>query len=149
LPEIAPHLLAMDLTNELPYLLRRAHFEAEARFAEIFGAMRVTSRQAALLLTIMQRPGISQAKLTDLLGLDPNTLSSIVSRVLRRRLIKRERSPSDRRSYGLRITPDGLRLLGCILPGVGTYQQRVTSRLTAVERRQLVVLLQRLLRLEE
>jgi len=26
---IAPHPLAVDLTNQLPYLLRRAHFEAE------------------------------------------------------------------------------------------------------------------------
>jgi DNA-binding MarR family transcriptional regulator len=142
---IAPHLLAVDLTNQLPYLLRRAHFEAEAVFAEMFAA---TPRQSAVLLTVAQEPGVSQVNLSDQLGLDANTLSSIVSRMLRKRLIRRERSTTDKRRYGLQVTEAGYRQLAQFLPSVGKYQQRVGRRLSADEREQLIVLLQRLLGFE-
>src|SRR5262245_44518744 len=145
---IEPRLRGMDLTDALPYLLRRAHFEAEAAFAELFGSRGITSRQAALLLTVLQQPGISQARLADQLGLDANTLGSIVARVGRRRLIRRERLSGDQRSYGLHVTDAGVRELAGVLPGIGRYQQRLTRRLTVGERRQLVVLLRRLLGLD-
>jgi DNA-binding MarR family transcriptional regulator len=142
---ISPHLLAVDLTNQLPYLLRRAHFEAEAVFAEMFDSLAATPRQSAVLLTVAQQPGASQASLSDQLGLDANTLSSIVSRMLRKRLIRRERSATDKRSYGLHVTEAGYGRLADFLPSVGKYQQRVARRLSAEEREQLIVLLQRLL----
>ena len=142
---IAPHLLAVDLTNQLPYLLRRAHFEAEGVFAEMFDSLAATPRQSAVLLTVAQQPGVSQANLSDQLGLDANTLSSIVSRMLRKRLIRRERSATDKRRYGLQVAEAGYRQLVQFLPCVGKYQQRVARRLSADEREQLIVLLQRLL----
>jgi MarR family transcriptional regulator, temperature-dependent positive regulator of motility len=145
---IAPHLLAVDLTNQLPYLLRRAHFEAEAVFAELFDSLAATPRQSAVLLTVAQQPGVSQASLSDQLGLDANTLSSIVARLLRKRLIRRERSATDKRRYGLQVTEAGYRQLAQFLPSVGKYQQRVARRLSADEREQLIVLLQRLLGFE-
>jgi DNA-binding MarR family transcriptional regulator len=97
------------------------------------------------LLTVAQQPGISQATSSDQLGLDANTLSSIVSRMLRKRLIRRERSFTDKRRYGLQVTEAGYRQLAQFLPSVGKYQQRVARRLSADEREQLIVLLQRLL----
>jgi DNA-binding MarR family transcriptional regulator len=142
---VAPHLLAVDLTNQLPYLLRRAHFEAEAVFAELFDSLAATPRQSAVLLTVAQLPGVSQAMLSDQLGLDANTLSSIVSRMLRKRLIRRERSATDKRRYGLQVADAGYRQLAQFLPSVGKYQQRVGRRLSTREREQLIVLLQRLL----
>jgi DNA-binding MarR family transcriptional regulator len=145
---ISAHLLAVDLTNQLPYLLRRAHFEAEGVFAEMFGSLAATPRQSAVLLTVAQQPGVSQASLSDQLGLDANTLSSIVSRMLRKRLIRRERSATDKRRYGLQVTDAGYRQLARFLPNVGRYQQRVARRLSAEEREQLIVLLQRLLGFE-
>ena len=100
------------------------------------------------MLTVAQQPGISQASLSDQLGLDANTLSSIVSRMLRKRLIRRERSVTDKRRYGLQVTEGGYRQLAQFLPSVGKYQQRVGRRLSADERKQLIVLLQRLLGFE-
>ena len=97
------------------------------------------------MLTVAQQPGISQATSSDQLGLDANTLSSIVSRMLRKRLIRRERSVTDKRRYGLQVTEAGYRQLAQFLPSVGKYQQRVARRLSADEREQLIVLLQRLL----
>ena len=82
-----------------------------------------------MLLTVAQQPGVSQAMLSDQLGLDANTLSSIVSRMLRKRLIRRERSATDKRRYGLQVTDAGYRQLAQFLPSVGKYQQRVGRRL--------------------
>ena len=141
----ASHLRAVDLTQQLAYLLRRAHFEAEAAFVELFDVLDITPRQAAVLLTVAQNPGISQASLSDRVALDANTLSSMISRMLRKRLIRRERSATDKRSYGLQVTDAGFRQLARFLPSVGRYQQRVARRLSAEEREQLIVLLQRLL----
>jgi DNA-binding MarR family transcriptional regulator len=111
----------------------------------MFDSLAATPRQSAVLLTVAQQPGVSQANLSDQLGLDANTLSSIVSRMLRKRLIRRERSTTDKRRYGLRVTEAGYRQLAQFLPSVGKYQQRVGRRLSADERMQLIVLLQRLL----
>jgi DNA-binding MarR family transcriptional regulator len=143
--DIAPALAAMDLTRELPYLLRRAHFEAEAGFNELFDDEGVTSRQSAILLTVLQRPGISQKDLGDHLGIDANTLSAMVARMLQRGLISRRRQTEDRRSYGLAIEPPGRKTLAKILPRIAEYQRVVTRRLGKGDREILVALLQRLL----
>ena len=144
----ASRLHAVDLTQQLAYLLRRAHFEAEGTFVELFDALDITPRQAAVLLTVAQNPGISQAILSDRVALDANTLSDIISRMLRKQLIRRERSATDKRSYGLQVTDPGKRQLAQFLPGVDKYQRRVGRRLSADQRGQLIVLLQRLLGFE-
>jgi DNA-binding MarR family transcriptional regulator len=136
------------LTWQLPHLLRRSHFAAEATFSSVFSEQDVTSRQAAILLTVMQQPEISQAKLGEATGLDENTLSDIVSRMARKKFISRARLKEDKRTNGLTITPTGKKLLDEIGPTLAGYGRVVASGLTPAEHDELVFLLRRLLNME-
>jgi len=138
----------LELTQQLPHLLRRSHFAAEATFSRLFADQDITSRQAAILLTVTQQPGISQAKLGEATGLDENTLSNIVSRMVRKKLINRARSKQDKRANGLTITSTGEKALKRIGPTLAGYGKVVASNLTLAEHDMLVSLLRRLLALE-
>lgn len=139
---------AFDLEAHLPHLLRRAHFEAEACFAELYGAQ-ATSRQLALLVTVLQSPGLSQTAVAARIGLDLNTCSDLVRRTVRLGWLKRRRSAADARAFELVATGEGARLVETLaLPLAAPYAQRVAQRLSAAERERLVRLLRKLLALD-
>jgi len=137
-------LQAFNLLQHLPHLLRRAHFEAEAIFPTIYGD-EVTSRQLALLTAIGQRPGLSQSAVAQQVGMDLNTCSDLVARLVARKLVRRERSEADARTYCLYLAPKGARVVDMGIGLAGDYRQAVSKRLSAAEHEQLVALLQRLL----
>jgi DNA-binding MarR family transcriptional regulator len=61
----------------------------------------------------------------------------------RRGLIRRDRSPEDRRQNGLRLTPRGRGVLRAMLRYVEQHERRITAKLSARECRQLIGLLNR------
>lgn len=141
-------LQAFDLLRHLPHLLRRAHFEAEAIFPDVYGAD-VTSRQLAVLTAIGQRPGLSQSAVAQRVGMDLNTCSDLVARMVAKTLVRRKRSDDDARTYCLYLAPKGTRLVEMGMSLAATYRQSVARQLSQTEHEQLVTLLRRLLGLDE
>jgi DNA-binding MarR family transcriptional regulator len=133
-----------DLLQHLPHLLRRAHFEAEAIFPDIYGD-EVTSRQLALLTAIGQRPGLSQSAVAQQVGMDLNTCSDLVARLVAKKLVRRERSQADARTYCLYLAPKSARVVDMGIGLAGSYREAVAQRLSRAEHEQLVALLRRLL----
>ena len=136
-----------DLSWHLPHLLRRAHFEAEACFAGIYGDV-ATSRQLALLVALAQAPGATQAEVARSIGLDANTCSDLVRRAVAKGWLQRSRVAHDGRAYRLDLLPAGLALVGqTALPLAEPYSARVAGRLTPKQRHQLAELLRIMLAL--
>lgn len=133
-----------DLTRHLPHLLRRAHFEADAIFAQVYGPA-VTSRQLSLLVAVGMQPGASQSDVAHTIGLDLNTCSDLVARTTSKGLLRRERSATDARSYCLYLTEDGAAALEAGVALAATYQNKVAARLNDSERAQLSSLLRKML----
>ncbi|MFP5477801.1 MAG: MarR family winged helix-turn-helix transcriptional regulator [Gammaproteobacteria bacterium] len=133
-----------DLQAHLPYLLRRAHFAADAIFSQVYGTD-FTSRQLALLVAIAQRPGISQIQAAQEIGLDANTCSDLVMRAIGKDLLRREKSPIDARQFCLYLTPAGEDVLDHGLALAREYQAEVSRRLSEAEREQLAALLRKML----
>lgn len=133
-----------DLHHHLPFLLRRAHFHADAVFTEVYGTQ-VTSRQLAVLVSIGQREGLSQAQIAQEVGLDPNTCSDLVARMVGKGLLARQRSAADGRVFELKLTAQGMQVAREGAASAPAYQKRVTERLTAAQREQLAQLLRRML----
>ena len=137
-----------DLMWHLPHLLRRAHFEAEACFAGIYGH-EATSRQLALLVAVAQSPGASQRDIASRIGLDANTCSDLVRRACDRGWLERRRDQADARAWQLALTPAGVTLVeGTALPRAERYTEQVAARLSAAERRRLAALLRKMLELQ-
>ena len=133
-----------DLQGHLPYLLRRAHFDAEARFSEVYGSD-VTPLQLALLTAIKAQPQGNQTQITDVIGLDPNTGSDVIARSVAKGLIEKRRSATDGRSHTLALTPRGRRMVTIGRNRAAAYAGLVAGRLDDAEREMLVALLQKLL----
>ena len=135
---------AFRLRHHLPHLLRRAHFESESLFAQIYGDD-VTSRQLALLTAVDQRPGASQSQIAQDTGLDHNTCSDVVVRSMAKGLLRRERSAADARIFALHVTDAGREVVSSGQAGADLYARTAAARLTDAERDRLVVLLRKFL----
>jgi len=120
-----------ELFRHLPHLLRRAHFEAEALFPLVYGE-EVTSRQLALLTAVGQRPGLSQSAVAQQIGIDLNTCSDLVARLVAKKLLRRERSQIDGRTYALHLAPKGGRAFEEGIEKAAAYRESVSRRLPSM-----------------
>jgi MarR family transcriptional regulator for hemolysin len=65
----------------------------------------VTRSQWQVLAYLAENQGINQARLAELIEIEPITLGRIVARLEALRLIKRNSHPTDRRGWFLHLTP--------------------------------------------
>lgn len=120
-----PRLDAFVLTDIVSHLLRRAHFRAEAIFAEEFGETGLTPRQKALLVSVYQHPGQNQNMLAERIAIDRNSFAEMVNRMVARGLVRRERSEADGRAYELHITTAGLALIEEVMARDAEVEARI------------------------
>ncbi len=137
-----------DLHDTLSHLLRRSHFHAEGLFSTHLGHFGITSRQLALLVAVSQNPGSSQRKVGEMIALDTNTVSDLLRRMERNKLVERVASPEDGRSRQIGLTNQGAEVLRSIHAENDAYQEQLTDRLTTVEAEQLKSLLRKMLNLK-
>ncbi len=101
----------------------------DTRTTECYAALTprpdVTPRQVGVLLALFRAGTVSQARLSDIIRIDRNTLSEMITRMVQRGLIERSPSSEDRRAFDLTITPEGRDLLLELLPVMVQTQQAV------------------------
>lgn len=111
----------IELMPEVMYLLRtsyRAHG----------GRGHASIPQVRLLALVQRRPNGSLSEIADLLGVSLPTASRLVDGLVRRRLIRREVCPHDRRSLRLVLTAAGGRqLAGARRCGLAALQARIAQ----------------------
>ena len=96
---------------------------------------------------IEYHPGIDQTALCNIIAYDRSTIGDVVTRLKRKKLIKRTPGAEDRRSKLLYITPAGRKLIDDIEPAVEATQRRIVEPLTANERTALMQMLKKLVHL--
>jgi DNA-binding MarR family transcriptional regulator len=111
------------------------HAEAEAQGFDL------TPVQYAALSTIRSNPDIDQITLAGLIAYDRTTITGVIDRLVRKELVVRRVSDTDRRARLLRITPAGEQVLEQIQPAVDTAQRSLLSGLSESEGEQLMALL--------
>jgi DNA-binding MarR family transcriptional regulator len=114
--------VAADLRPVLLRLARELRKETEQ--------LGVTARQTTLLWLVKRSPGLSLAELAAEEGISAPAMSGHVDRLERAGLLERERSSSDRRRVGLRLTDDGERLMRRVRARRTTW---LANRLRALE----------------
>jgi DNA-binding MarR family transcriptional regulator len=107
MPALATATDPVTVANRLrPVLLKlNRHLRREIH------SLGVTGGQASLLFTIQGRPGIGVRELAALVRLSAPGMSKYVGRLEAEGLIVREPSDEDRRRVGLRVSPEGERVL--------------------------------------
>jgi DNA-binding MarR family transcriptional regulator len=133
------------LPGLLGYQLRLAQQAVFRDFERTAEGLGVSPGRFGMLVLIEANPGVTQSRLAQEVGLDRSTLVAILDDLESRALVER-RQGEDRRTNGLRLTRRGKTLVEKMKGRVAEHEARIAARLTAVEQRQLLDLLQRLVR---
>ena len=100
-----------------------------------------TPRQFAVLVAIDENEGASQQTLSERTGIDRSTLAAIVRRLVLRNLVRRRRTDRDGRTYAVKLTSEGQRLLRQAEPLARKVDQRVLAALLAERREHFLAML--------
>jgi len=99
LPELVGHLLGL------------AHVEITQLCTEVMEPLRLTPKQFVAMEFISKNPCISQKNIAENIGTAPAVMVGILDHLSERKLLKRVRSPHDRREYYVQLTAKGLDML--------------------------------------
>lgn len=99
------------LATWIGFNLRMAQDAAFQAFSRLSLEIGESPGRFATLTLIGRNPGISQTELSQANGRDKSSLTPVVEDLVRRGLVQRNRMSSDRRTYRLRLTPDGKKVL--------------------------------------
>lgn len=110
----------------------------------ILGQFDITPPQFDALLVLMRHPDLTMGELCQHLYLASSTVTDLVDRLERQRLVQRVRDPDDRRVIRLRLLPRARELLDAVLEARRAYLARVLAHLDPVDRRVLLRSLERL-----
>ena len=91
----------------------------------------VSSLEAQALSQLNRSGGSSVSELQKTLGARRSTLTSVLDRLSERRMIKREISSNDRRSFFVRLTPKGNKTSDKISEVMKRFEKSISSELSA------------------
>jgi DNA-binding MarR family transcriptional regulator len=126
------------------FLLRRVSHASFTAFAELVGEYGLHPMHFGMLMIIAAEEPVSQHELGERTGVDPSTMVARMDALDELGLIERVRSAGDRRSYAIRLTPAGAKLLEELRAKAREHGDRFFAPLTKAERRQLHELLAKL-----
>jgi len=127
--------------HRLQVTAHRIKKRADRRLLERPG---LTTAQVALLVVVEARGTLTQRAAAAELGLVESAVTALVGRLVDEGLLSRSRDPNDARAWALRSTASGRRALERAGASFEEINRRIDDALTAAERAQLAVLLDRL-----
>jgi DNA-binding MarR family transcriptional regulator len=103
--EAAPD--ALQLENQVCFALSVAARTVVAVYRPFLEPMGLTHPQYLVMLALWQHGPLSVKRLSELLQLDPGTLSPLVKRLEISGFVRRDRDPRDERSLAIALTDEG------------------------------------------
>jgi DNA-binding MarR family transcriptional regulator len=126
------------------FLLRKVSTASFKAFSDIVGAHGLHPMHFGMLAIIDAEEPISQHELGRRTGIDPSTMVARMDVLEEQGLIERARGTEDRRSYEIRLSPAGRKLLGKLRTEAQQHGEGFFAPLTQAERKQLHELLSKL-----
>jgi DNA-binding MarR family transcriptional regulator len=120
------------------HLLHRAGQCAHCLFEAGAKESGLTARQFAVLNAVAKSENVNQTDLVSRTGIDRSTMSDIVGRLDKSRLLQRHRTKTDGRAYAVAITDKGRQALRTVEPIAKRIDEQVLAALTNKQRAQLI-----------
>ncbi len=117
------------LEDSIYHQLKRVEQLAADIFARRAGRCGLTQRQYALLSSLSENEGASQADLVRRTGIDRSTLADLAARLEARGFLRRRRCRHDRRANELFLTPRGRKALDDLAPLMAELDEILLSAL--------------------
>ncbi|MHC9086890.1 MarR family winged helix-turn-helix transcriptional regulator [Luteimonas sp. RIT-PG2_3] len=125
------------LQGLLGYQLTRAEVSLHRRMVERLDPFALRPAEFSILLLVEANIGINQSQIGEALGVSPPNLVAVITRLIKRRLLRRSQSRQDRRVHHLHLTPAGAELLAQAVVEVDAFEADLSASLTAQELRVL------------
>lgn len=132
------------LDGWIAFRLRMAQTASFQAFARLTHDMKMRPGRFATLLLIGRNPGISQTALSVANGRDKSTLTPVLNDLVKRGLVKRERTRDDRRAYHLALTAAGARTLKQLNACAARHDRNLERIIGTRDRDRFVALLRRI-----
>lgn len=126
------------------FLLRKVSAASFAAFQEIAGEHGLHPMHFGMLMILAAEEPISQHELGDRAGIDPSTMVARMDALEEQGLVERTRRSEDRRSYEIRLSPEGRQVLGRLRRKAKAHGDRFFAPLSEAERAELHRLLTKL-----
>jgi DNA-binding MarR family transcriptional regulator len=115
-------------------LLHRASQCAEDLFQRQTGGINLTARQYAILRSVSRREGLSQTAIVAATGIDRSTVAEMTRRLTRKGLLQRRRSQGDARTYAVRLTAAGRKMIEAVALAARTSDDMVHAAVRSLRR---------------
>ena len=126
------------------FLLRKVSAASFAAFSGVMAEHGLHPMHFGMLMILAAEEPVSQHELGDRAGVDPSTMVARMDALEEKGLIERARSTGDRRSYEIRLSPAGRKLLGQLRRSAKSHGDRFFAPLAEDERAELHRLLTKL-----
>jgi DNA-binding MarR family transcriptional regulator len=110
-------------------------------FIRTMAEFRIRPAQFSVLTLIGANPGLSQALVSQTLGIERGRLVGLIDELERRKLARRARSPSDKRSHSLFLTAKGEEVLNELTALADRHERVLADKLGAEGKEALLRLL--------
>jgi MarR family transcriptional regulator, transcriptional regulator for hemolysin len=134
---------AADSLQNFGFLLRDVSRLSAKNFGRHSRELEITVSQCKVLAYLQRHEGISQTRLAELTETDPMTLVRTLDRMQQDGWIERRTDPEDRRAHRLYLRDAARPVLKRIWKIADQSRAEALAALSAIEREQLVSLLQR------
>jgi DNA-binding MarR family transcriptional regulator len=126
-------------------VLLRVATDLTARLDEYFAEFGLShGRFAVLMMLSRSAGGLSSARIAELCGVTPPTITGLCKKLEADGLVRRRADRADLRASLITLTPRARRLLERLLPGHFTRQATMLAALSQAERAELIRLLTRI-----
>jgi DNA-binding MarR family transcriptional regulator len=119
-------------------MLAQLGFHAAERFGERMRALGLNRPHAGILRLVDSMPDCSQRSLADQLGILPSRVVVLIDELEAMELVRRERSPTDRRNYRLALTLKGQRVWQQVSELASEHEEEICAPLDPDEHKALV-----------
>lgn len=143
-PKSKPRVDWGMLDELVGFHLRRAQSVVFENFMKITTNERITPGQFGVLTLIKSNPGLNQSGLAGALGIERSTMVAVINMLEDRGVVRRQESPTDRRSYVLSLTKEGEELLDRSQENVRQNEAMISSVMSEEEKDLLVDLLKKI-----
>lgn len=124
---------ARPLSTGLGYLVRTTHKVMSRRLVAELAKHGIAFKQYFYLRALLEEDRISQIELSERVGMNRATVTSVIDTMERQGLVRRLPDPDDRRVYLIALTPKGRKLRDPIMETIASIQAAASVGLSARE----------------
>ena len=134
-----------QLDDAIGHLLRRAYQRTSAVLISQIGEYDITPVQFATLARLYELGLVSQNKLGRLVDVEPGNFHGVINRLLKRKLVVKQKDSLDQRKINLSLSDSGFELIELLIPMSERATETTLKALNESQQRQLYKLLDRIL----